>query len=281
MEPRICLVTGASRGAGRGIALALAEQGATVYVTGRTIDPDDAVDGMKETIGETAQLVSDRGGTGIAVACDHREPDDVRTLIDRIEQDHGKLHLLVNNAWGGYESYDMKTFDAPFWEANPELWTRMIGNGVRLSYITSRAAAPLMIAQRSGLIVNVTAWDRDRYLHALVYDVAKAAVNRMAFGMAQELRRFGIAVIALAPGWMRTERVMQAHAEHPFDLSSTESPEYVGRVIAALVSDTEIMSKTGQTFRAGDLAPDYDVYDVDGSQPPGFDIPLYGPDDTD
>lgn len=278
MESKICLVTGASRGAGRGIALALADHGATVYVTGRTVRPDTAADNLPGTVSETADLVRQRGGTGIAVACDHGKDSDVRALADRIRRDHGRLDLLVNNAWGGYEAYNPKTFDSPFWEADPEVWDRMINNGVRLTMVTSRCIAPLMIAQRGGLIVNITVWDRDRYLGSLVYDTAKAAINRMTHGMSLELRRYGIAVVGLAPGWMRTERVMMAHEQKPFDLSSTESPEYVGRVVAALLTDPDIASKSGEKFRAGDLAREYGVRDLDGTQPRGFDIPIYSSD---
>jgi len=277
----VCLVSGASRGAGRGIALSMGERGATVYVTGRTAAGEPGADGLSGSVHETAALVTQRGGKGIAVLCDHGNESDLRDLATRIGDEHGRLDLLVNNAWGGYEAYDNKTFSAAFWETDPDLWDRMINRGARLTYETSRVLAPLMIPHRKGLIVNVTAWDRDRYLHALVYDVAKAAVNRLAFAMAEELRRFGIAVVAIAPGWMRTERVMAAHAKEPFDLTGTETPEYVGRLIAALAEDPEIMRKTGETYRAGDLAPEYGVYDVDGSQPRGFDIPIYTGDESD
>lgn len=270
---KISLVTGASRGAGRGIALALGDAGATVYVTGRSINRDKTTENLPGTIHETALLVTERGGKGIPVPCDHTKDADVAILFKHIRETHGRLDVLVNNVWGGYEKYDGAAFDAPFWELPLRHWEGMFESGVRAHLVTSRHAAELMIPTKSGLIVNTTAWDRDRYLGNLIYDVAKSAINRMAFGMARELKPHGIVAVALAPGFMRTERVMAAHTEHPFDLNQTESPEYGGRAVVALAADPDIMHKTGQTLRVGDLAREYKFTDTDGRQVLAFEIP--------
>jgi NAD(P)-dependent dehydrogenase (short-subunit alcohol dehydrogenase family) len=183
------------------------------------------------------------------------------------------LDLLVNNAWGGYEHYDGAAFVAPFWEQPLERWDGMFTAGVRAHLLASRFAAPLMLPQRSGLIVNTVAWAFDKYLGNLFYDVAKAAIIRMAFGMAEELRPHGIAAVAITPGFMRTERVMAEHARSPFDLSVTESPEYLGRAVAALAADPEVLTKSGRLLTGGDLAREYGFTDVDGRQPEAFKIP--------
>lgn len=273
LSGQVAVVTGASRGAGRAVALVLGEVGATVYVTGRSARGGATTENLPGTIEETAEGVTARGGVGIPARCDHTSDEEVEALFARVAGEQGRLDLLVNNAWGGYEQYDFAGFTAPFWEQPLRHWQGMFVAGVRAHLVAARSAAPLMIPRRRGLIVNTTAWDRDKYLGNLFYDLAKGAVNRMAYGMARELRRHEVAAVALAPGFMRTERVMAAHAAQPFDLGATESPEYLGRAVAALAADPGVMSKSGLTLAVGDLAHEYGFTDVDGRQVPPFVIP--------
>jgi NAD(P)-dependent dehydrogenase (short-subunit alcohol dehydrogenase family) len=268
---KVAVVTGASRGAGRGIALVLGEAGATVYVTGRSLR-GSTTENMPGSVDETAEAVTARGGLGIPVRCDHTMDAEVEALFHRVRSEQGRLDLLVNNVWGGYEHYDFGRFTAPFWEQPLRHWNDMFTAGVRAHLVASRLAAPLMLEQRRGLIINTVAWDRDLYLGNLFYDVAKAAIIRMAFGMAEELRPHGIAALALAPGFMRTERVMAAHAAQPFPLDRTESPEYIGRAVAFLAADAQVMQMTGKVLTVGDLAQEYGFVDIDGKQPPAFRI---------
>jgi NAD(P)-dependent dehydrogenase (short-subunit alcohol dehydrogenase family) len=297
---KIALVTGASRGAGRGIALVLGEEGATVYVTGRstrgglvTGNQPETIDetaemvtargglvtgNQPETIDKTAEMVTARGGLGIAVRCDHTMDGEVEALFQQVAKDQGRLDLLVNNVWGGYEDYDAESFDAPFWEQPLWRWDKMFNAGLRAHYTASRLAAPLMMAQGRGLIVNTTFWDRDRALGSVPYDVAKLAINRLAFAMAFDLREHGVAAIALSPGWMRTEAVLriygtdEQHWQEVPDLERTESTQYVGRAVAALATDPRMMEKSGHTLTVGDLAREYSFTDYDGRQPPAFQI---------
>jgi NAD(P)-dependent dehydrogenase (short-subunit alcohol dehydrogenase family) len=276
LREKVVVVTGASRGAGRAIALVLGEAGATVYVTGRSVRGGSTTENLSETIDETAEGVTARGGAGIAVRCDHTVVEEVEALFARVERGHGRLDVLVNNAWGGYEQYSHTAFTAPFWEQPLRHWDGMFTAGVRAHLLASRFAAPLMLPHRAGLIVNTVAWAFDDYLGNLFYDIAKAAIIRMSFGLAQELRPYGISAVALAPGFMRTERVMSEHAKNPFDLSGTESPEYLGRAVAALAADAEILAKSGRLLTVGDLAREYGFTDVDGQQPEAFRIPDAG-----
>ena len=290
LQDRVAVVTGASRGAGRGIAEELGAAGATVIVTGRSTrsEPADRYDRiltlsklprLPGSIDETAEAVTRAGGRGIAWRCDHTQPEEVQALFDRVARDHGRLDLLVNNAWGGHEVFD-GVFQAPFWERPIEEWDAMIDRGVRNHWLASRAAAPLFVRQRRGLIVTTTFWDRDRYLAGnLMYDLAKAAMTRLAFAVAQELKPHGVASLALSPGWMRTEFVLAAHAtdeahwrEVPA-LASTESPRYLGRAVVALASDPEVMARTAQPLRVGDLAREYGFTDIDGRTVPPFEMP--------
>lgn len=287
LDGMVAVVTGASRGAGRGIALELGSAGATVYVTGRSVRgrPGEGYDrflthlGLDTppgTIEETAEEVSRRGGRGIPVRCDHTQVDEVRALFERVDSESGRLDLLVNNAWGGHQN----PVDArPFWEDTLDHWEGMFHAGLRNHLVASYYAAPLMVRQRRGLIITITFWDRDRYTHNLFYDLAKAAMTRLAFGMAQDLREYGVASIALSPGWMRTEFVLRRfntdedHWHEIPALAATESPHYVGRGVVALASDPDVIRKTGQVFRTGDLAREYGFTDIDGRWVPPFEIP--------
>jgi NAD(P)-dependent dehydrogenase (short-subunit alcohol dehydrogenase family) len=273
LSSTVAVVTGASRGTGRGIALALGAEGATVYVTGRSTRAGARTEGLPGTVEDTAEEVTARGGRGVAVRCDHTADADVEALFARVGAEGGRLDLLVNNAWGGYEQHDVARFAAPFWEQPPRHWDGMFTAGVRAAITASRLAAPLMLPRRSGLIVHTVAWAFDAYLGNLYYDAAKATLIRLASGMARELRPHKVAVVALTPGFVRTERVLAAHAAHPFDLSGTESPEYLGRAVAALAADANVLAKSGQLLTAGDLAREYGFTDVDGRQPPPFHLP--------
>jgi NAD(P)-dependent dehydrogenase (short-subunit alcohol dehydrogenase family) len=279
LRGKVALVTGASRGAGRGIALVLGEQGATVYVTGRTVRDRPTGEVQRETIDETAEMVTDRGGVGIPVRCDHTVDADVEALFERIQQEQARLDLLVNNVWGGYEQYDGATFDAPFWEQPLWRWDKMFTAGARAHYSASRLAATIMMDQGQGLIVSTTFWDRGKCLGSLPYDLAKTAINRLAYVMALELQRHNVAAVALSPGWMRTEAVLRAygtdedHWQEVPDLEHTESVQYVGRAVAALAADPKVIEKSGRTLTAGDLAREYGFSDYDGRQPPAFLMP--------
>jgi NAD(P)-dependent dehydrogenase (short-subunit alcohol dehydrogenase family) len=280
LRGRVAVVTGASRGGGRGIALSLGDAGATVYVTGRSIRGDSTRPDLPgTTIDDTAEQVAARGGVGIPVRCDHTADDQVEALFERVRQEQGRLDILVNNVWGGYEDYSHETFDVPFWRQPLWRWDKMFRAGVRAHFTASRLAAPLMISRRQGLIVNTIAWDRGKYLGNVPYYVAKTAVNRMAYGMALELREHSIAVVALAPGWMRTEDVLLRfktdgqHWQEVPELRDTESTEYVGRAVVALATGPNIMQKSGNTLMVGDLAREYGFTDIDGRQVPPFRIP--------
>jgi NAD(P)-dependent dehydrogenase (short-subunit alcohol dehydrogenase family) len=273
---KVAMVTGASRGAGRGIALALGEEGATVYVTGRSVKGRLATDNQPETIDDTAQMVTAKGGLGIAICCDHTVDSEVAALFRQVVMEQGRLDLLVNNVWGGYESYDGESFDAPFWEQPLWRWDKMFDAGVRAHYTASRLAAPLMMAQGRGLIVNTTFWDRGKALGSVPYDVAKTAINRLAYVMALELREHQVVSVALSPGWMRTEAVLriygtdEQHWGQVPDLECTESTQYIGRAVVSLAADPKVMEKSGRVLLVGDLAREYGFTDRDGRQPPAF-----------
>lgn len=274
LQGKVAVVTGATRGAGRAIAAVLGEEGATVYVTGRstTADPT-ASPPLSGTIEETAALVTARGGVGVPVRCDHTNDDDVAALFLRVRREQGRLDLLVNNVWGGFEPHTHPGFDLPFWEQPIELWEKMFVAGVRAHFVASRYAVPLMLPRRAGLIVNTVAWSFGDYLGNLYYDVAKAAGIRMAYGMAHELRPYEITAVAIAPGPMRTERVLEAHARHPIDLSATESPEYLGRAVAALAADAHVIHRSGSILTVAELAREYGFTDIDGRRPGPYRVP--------
>jgi NAD(P)-dependent dehydrogenase (short-subunit alcohol dehydrogenase family) len=285
----VAIVTGASRGAGRGIAVELGAAGATVYVTGRSTNDEPAaaysqllsLSSLKQLPGNidaTADEVTAAGGRGIAVRCDHTDEQQVAALFRRVEAEQGRLDLLVNNAWGGHESFD-GIFQAPFWERPMQHWDTMFDRGVRNHLLASRCAAPMFIRQEQGLIVTTTFWDRDRYMAGnLFYDLAKASMTRLAFGMAQELRAYRVASVAVSPGWMRTEFVLAGHQtdeahwhERPA-LARTESPRYLGRAVVALAQDPQMMTRTGRVLRVGDLATEYGFTDIDGRVVPAFEV---------
>jgi NAD(P)-dependent dehydrogenase (short-subunit alcohol dehydrogenase family) len=290
LADRVAIVTGASRGAGRGVGVELGAAGATVYVTGRTTRgapatayasflAETGLATMPGTIDDTADEVTAAGGLGIPVRCDHTDPAQVRDLIARVEGEQGRLDVLVNNAWGGHEAFTHASLSAPFWEQPLDQWQAMFDHGVRNHVLACHAAAPLFVRQERGLIVTTTFWDRDRYVKGnLFYDLAKATMNRLAFGVAEELRPHGVTSLAVSPGWMRTELILAAFKTDEArwrdcpPLARTESPRYLGRAVAALAADPAVHARTGKVHRVADLAAEYGFTDVDGRVVPAFEM---------
>lgn len=270
LRGRVALVTGASRGVGRGIALALGDTGAKVYVTGRSVRGQETTEGLPGTIDDTADDVTARGGKGVAVRCDHTVDADVDALFERIVAADGRLDALVNNAWGGYERWEEARFDAPFWEQPVWRWD-LFAASLHGQFVASRLAAPLMLLARRGLIVNISFTDGDVPLGQAAYDVCKHASDRMALSMARELRQHGVTAIALHPGFVNTERVAAAWeriGSGPARVIHT--PEYVGRAVASLVADDAVLEQSGHGLAVGELAERYGFTDVDGRRPPAF-----------
>lgn len=279
LEGKVAIVTGASRSAGRGIALALGEQGATVYVTGRSTRDRSTTSGQPETVEETAELVTARGGVGIAVPVDHTDDAQVAAFFERVKRKRATLEVLVNNVWGGYEN--VEDYGAPFWEQPIWRWDKMTAAGVRAHFTATRFAVPLMLPQRAGLIASTTFGVPNRYLNHVIYDVAKAAVNRFVFAAATELNPHGIAAVVLSPGVLRNEYMLRDYLEKhgsveqkdwpPGDfLWQTESTEYIGRAVVALARDANVLAKTGKVYAVGALAREYGFRDIDGRQPPFY-----------
>jgi NAD(P)-dependent dehydrogenase (short-subunit alcohol dehydrogenase family) len=249
LKGQVALVTGASRGVGRGVAVGLAHAGASVFATGRTI--------------EQAEL-----GAGInAIACDHTDDQAVEAVFRQVEASAGRLDILVNVAWGGYERMvedGQFTYIAPFWQQPLWRWDAMVTTGARGAFVASQHAARLMVPARRGLIVNISFWAAQKYLGNTVYGIAKAATDKMTSDMAHELKPHGVTAVSLYPGLVRTELVLAAGC---FDLSNSESPEFIGRVIAALAADPNVSSRTGAVLVAAAVAVEYGVTDVDGRRP--------------
>jgi NAD(P)-dependent dehydrogenase (short-subunit alcohol dehydrogenase family) len=223
---------------------------------------------MGDTLFTAAEEVTEAGGRGIPIPCDHTDDNQVRVLFDRIAADQGRLDILVNNVWGGYEHfYDGTPFweEQGFWTVPIERWDKSFDAGVRAHYVASVLAAPIMIAQQSGLIVNISFFAAQRDDKGVIYGVAKSADDRMAACMAHELRPHNVAAVSLYPGLVRTESVLAA-AEF-FDMSNSESPQFIGRAVAALAADAHVMARSGQVLVAAQLALEYGFSDVDGKQP--------------
>jgi dehydrogenase/reductase SDR family protein 1 len=240
------LVTGASRGVGRGVAIGLADAGYTVFATGRSVDTADLPAAITR------------------IRCDHLRDEETAAAFDRA----GDIDLLVNSAWGGYERMIENgnfTWGVPFWEQPAHRWTGMLDAGVRAAFVASQHAARRMVPRRSGLIVNISFWAAQKHVGNTIYGISKAATDKMTADMAHELRPHGIAVLSLYPGLVRTELVMQA-AEW-LDLSNSESPEFIGRVIAALARSESLLERSGKVVIAAQAAEELGVRDVDGKQP--------------
>lgn len=265
---KVALVTGASRGVGKGIALALAEAGAIVYITGRTVDEGQSASFLSGTIHQTANEIIQLGGKCIAIQCDHCIDAEVEAVFKRIYSEQRKLNILVNNVWGGYQHFtDGTEFwnEKGFWTQPISRWDAMFQSGVRAHYIASTLAVPLLMSQPNSLIVNLSFFAAQRTDKGVAYGAAKAASDHMVACMAEELREHNIAAVSLYPGLVRTESVLKA-AEH-LDLSNSESPIFIGRAIVALASDDQLMEKTGCVLVAATLGVEYGFTDVDGKQP--------------
>ncbi|WP_437942579.1 SDR family oxidoreductase [Sorangium sp. So ce341] len=278
LHGKVALVAGATRGAGRGIAVALGAAGAIVYATGRTTRARRSEMDRPETIEETAELVTRAGGEGIAAQVDHLEREQVRELVARIEREHGRLDVLVNDIWGGERLF---AWDTPLWEQSLDNGLRLLRLAIDTHIITSHCALPLLIKRPGGLVVEITDGTADynagHYRVGFFYDLAKAAVLRMAFAQAEELRAHGCSAVALTPGWLRSEIMLEhygvteeswrdALAKEPH-FAISETPAYVGRAVAALAADPEVARWSGQSLSSGQLAKVYGFTDVDGSQP--------------
>lgn len=273
LSGKVAVVAGASRGAGRGIAMALGDCGATVYITGRTTrSGKPPPDGAPGTIEDTADEVSARGGQGIPVLVDHTDREQVAAFFARMEQEQGRLDVLVNAVWGGNEIHPQLGWGKPFWEQPDEGWQLMMQAGVYAYLLNSQCAARLMAGP--GLIVHVTDGVGD-YRGQIHWDLAHEAINRMALGMSADGKRKNIAVVVLNPGFMRTERVLmhlKTEAQKKmFGFDRSESTEYIGRAVASLTADTEVQTKSGQLLYVADLAEQYGFTDIDGKFVPRFD----------
>jgi NAD(P)-dependent dehydrogenase (short-subunit alcohol dehydrogenase family) len=278
LEGKIALVAGATRGGGRGIAVALGEAGATVYATGRSTRERRSEIDRPETIEETAELVTEAGGEGIAVPVDHLDPQQVAALVERIDSDHGRLDVLVNDIWGAEHLFD---WNKPVWEHDLERGLRVLRLAIDTHLITSHHALPLLVRQPGGLVVEVTdgtaEYNADHYRISAFYDLAKTSVIRLAWGQAQELDPHGGTAVALTPGWMRSELMLEHHGvsesnwrdatERSPHFCISESPRFVGRAVAALAADPDARRWNGQSLSSGQLAQVYGFTDLDGTRP--------------
>ncbi|MDQ0313232.1 NAD(P)-dependent dehydrogenase (short-subunit alcohol dehydrogenase family) [Kitasatospora herbaricolor] len=272
---RVALVAGGTRGGGRGIAVELGAAGATVYVSGRSSAAGRSELGRAETIEGTAERVTAAGGLGIPVRTDHSRPEEVRALVDRIAAEQGgRLDVLVNSVWGGDPLTD---WEHPLWEQDLERGLRLLRQAVETHVITSRFALPLMVARGSGLVVEVTDGNTARYRGSFFYDLAKSAVIRLAFAQAAELKPHGVAAVALTPGFLRSEAMLEhfgvteenwrdGAAEDP-NFAYSETPAYLGRAVAALAADPAVLARTGRALATWGLYKEYGFTDVDGSRP--------------
>ncbi|MGW3169501.1 SDR family oxidoreductase [Streptomyces sp. NPDC001153] len=278
LQDRVALVAGATRGAGRGIAVELGAAGATVYVTGRSTRERRSEYDRPETIEDTADLVTAAGGHGIAVAADHLEQSAVRDLVERIDREQGRLDILVNDIWGGEKLFE---WDTPVWEHDLAAGLRLLRLAVETHAITSHFALPLLLRHPGGLVVEVTDGtadhNRDTYRVNFFYDLAKASVLRMAFALGHELGPRGATALALTPGWLRSELMLDAYGvrednwrdalEREPHFAVSETPRYVGRAVAALAADPGVARFNGQSLSSGQLAREYGFTDLDGSRP--------------
>ncbi|OBQ59393.1 SDR family oxidoreductase [Mesorhizobium erdmanii] len=278
LQGKVALVAGGTRGAGRGIAVELGAAGATVYVTGRSTRAQQSEYARPETIEETAEMVTANGGTGIAVQVDHLVPDDVRSLVERIRAEQGRLDILVNDIWGGEKLFE---WDKPVWEHNLENGLRMLRLAIDTHLITAHHALPLMIRQPGALLVEVTdgtaEYNAEHYRLSPFYDLAKVAVNRMAWAHAKDLAKHDATSVSLTPGWMRSEIMLDTFGvreENWRDATATvphfvisETPRFVGRAVAALAADPGRSRWNGQSLSSGGLAQVYGFTDLDGSRP--------------
>lgn len=279
LQGKVALVAGATRGAGRGIAVELGAAGATVYVTGRTTRTKQSEYGRSsETIEETAELVTAAGGVGVAVPTDHLDHAQVKALVERIRREQGRLDVLVNDIWGGELLFE---WDKPVWEHNLDNGLRLLRLGLDTHLVTAHFALPLLIERPGGLLVEMTdgtsGYNATHYRLSPFYDLVKTATNRMGWAHAQDLAKHGATGVSLTPGWMRSEMMlehysvteanwMEATEGQPHFVIS-ETPRFVGRAVAALAADPDKARWNGQSLSSGQLAQVYGFTDLDGSQP--------------
>ena len=275
LQGKIAVVAGATRGAGRAIAVSLGEAGATVYCTGRSVRGEPASGPNRpETIDETAESISTRGGTAFPVRVDHSDPDQVKRLFERVASEQGKLDILINDIWGGEQLSD---WDHPFWEQSLENGLLMQRRAVHTHIITSYFGVPLMLPQKQGLVVEVTDGYTLDYRGRFFYDLAKTSVIRLAFGLAQELGPRGITALGVTPGFLRSEEMLDhfgvkeenwrdAVSQEPL-FAYSETPYYLGRAVAALAADPNVSGKAGKTYPTWHLYKEYGFTDLDGTQP--------------
>lgn len=281
LKNKIALVAGGTRGAGRGIAVELGAAGATVYVTGRTTRTQRSEYNRPETIEETAELVTQAGGQGIPVQVDHLEPLQVQALVQQIEQEQGRLNILVNDIWG---AENLAQWNVPVWKHSLDSGLRMLRLAIDTHIITSHFALPLLTQNPGGLVVEITdgtaEYNDAHYRLSLFYDLAKTSVIRMAWALAQELQPYQCTAVALTPGWMRSEMMLEhfgvkeanwqdGTAKDPH-FAISETPRYVGRAVAHLASDPDVARWNGRSLSSGQLAKVYNFTDLDGSQPDAF-----------
>ena len=263
LDGKVAIVTGASRGIGKGCALELGAAGATVYVTGRTATGPGSVD-------TTASEIDDLGGHGVGVACDHGDDASVRAVFDRVAADHGRLDVLVNNA---FLISDELTSGLPFWEVPISNWDDMVGIGTRSAYVASVFAAQAMVPQGSGFIANISSSGATEYAWHVAYGVGKCALDRLTADTAHELAPHGVSVVSVWPGLVRTERIQEAIDAGitigNLDFSTSETPRFTGRAVAALASDPDVSRHSGRAIAARDVADEYGFTDIDGTLPAG------------
>jgi NAD(P)-dependent dehydrogenase (short-subunit alcohol dehydrogenase family) len=257
MDEKVAVVTGASRGIGRGVAVALNGAGYRVFATGRTVASSDLPTEIRR------------------ITCDHRRDAETEAAFAIVADEAHRLDVLVNSAWGGYErmSEDGRfTWPAPFWQQPMHRWEGMIDGGVRAAFVSSACAARMMVPRSDGLIVNIGFWAAKQYLGNAIYGAAKAATDKLVADMAHELRAHNVTVVSLYPGLVRTELVLEAAKSGAFDLSNSESPEFIGRVVDALMRDPRRHDRTGQVVIAAALAREFGVRDIDGQSPEPLDL---------
>ncbi len=274
LKGKIAVVAGATRGAGRGIACMLGEAGATVYCTGRSVRGQPATGNRTETIEETAVLVTEYGGEGLYAQVDHTDEAQVKRFFERVQSEYGRLDILINDIWGGDA---ISEWGKPFWELDWAKGKLMQERAVHSHIITSRYGVPLMVAQNSGLIIEVTDGDDFRYRGNLFYDLAKISAIRLAYGMAQELRETNITALALTPGFLRSEEMLDHFgvteenwrdgAQKDPHFIASETPFYIGRAVAALAADPNVKAKAGKALATWHLAKEYGFVDRDGNRP--------------
>lgn len=275
LSGKIAVVAGATRGAGRGIACMLGELGATVYCTGRSVRGRPASGANRpETIDETAEMVTSYGGVGIPVQVDHTAPAQVEALFQRVRDEQSRLDILINDVWGGETLIE---WGKPFWELSLERMYTLMERAVYSHIITSRYGAPLMVEQRHGLIVEITDGDTLDYRGNFLYDLVKTSVIRLAYGMAQELKPHDVTAVAVTPGFLRSEEMLehfgvteanwQDGAKKDPHFIASETPYFVGRAVAALAADPNVAAKSGKALSSWGLSDEYHFSDIDGRQP--------------